>query len=195
MKNLKDFTSFSNREISIEESNYPPGAESDPNAPWNREESDLVRVEQIPASKDKFEMVASDYSEFAILKEKESGKLYLVAFDTSDPEFKDFLEVPRDFVGRDEDGDPEYDYRWEDAEIDDSAITNYATSQVKSGKKGQGLYSFESGEVAEIDEELAKSMTEDLKKWAADPRYNKGGIGKNMLKMAEVLDNMLKEIK
>jgi hypothetical protein len=194
MKNLKDFTSFSNNSQILGESNYPEGAESDPNAPWNQEDADYVRAEQIPASKDKFEMVASDYSEFAILKEKESGKLYLVAFDISDPEFKDFLEVPRDFVGRDEDGDPEYDYRWEDAEIDDSAITNYATSQVKSGKKGVGLESFESAEVAEIDEELAKSMTDDLKRWAVDPRYNKGGKGEKMLRMAEVLDKMLKEI-
>ena len=195
MKNIKDFSSFSNRPVSIQEYNYPAGAEMDPDAPWNRKEPDYVRAENIPAAMDKFEMIASDYSEFAILKEKESGKLYLVGFDISDPEFKDFLEVPRDFVGRDEDGDPEYDYRWEDAEIDDSAITNYATSQVKSGKKGVGLESFESAEVAEIDEELAKSMADDLKRWAADSRYNKGNIGKNMLKMAEVLDNMLKEIK
>lgn len=194
MKNIKDFSSFSNRPVSIQEYNYPAGAEMDPDAPWNRKEPDYVRAEKIPAAMDKFQMVASDYSEFAIVKEKESGKLFLVAFDTGDPEFQDFVEVPRDFVERDEDGYPEYEYRWEDAEIDDDAITNYATSIVKSGRKGVGLESFESAEVAEIDEQLAKSMSDDLKKWASDPRYNKGGKGEKMLKMAEVLDNMLKEI-
>ena len=63
----------------------------------------------------------------------------------------------------------------------------------KAGKAGKGLYAFESGDLAEVDEELAQSMLDDFKKWAADPNWSKGGKGEKYLKMANVLEKMLKE--
>ena len=195
MKNLKDFNNFSLESIELSEdaSNYPPGAENDPNAPWNQRDVDYHRGESVPQSQLRYDLVESDFSEFAILKEKSSGKLYLVAFDSSDPDFRDFMEIPVDYIGRDEDGDPEYDYRYEDAEVDDDAILGYSTSLSKAGKAGKGLYAFESGDLAEVDEELAQSMLDDFKKWAADPNWSKGGKGEKYLKMADVLEKMLKE--
>ena len=58
----------------------------------------------------------------------------------SSDEFRDFMEVEMEFVGRDEDGDPDYEYDWENAEVDTDAILAYATDKVNSEGTGKGMY-------------------------------------------------------
>jgi hypothetical protein len=155
MKNIKTFESFSLNEF--ESGYYPAGAEFNPSAPWNQGDPDTVRGTDVPSSKLKFDLIGSDYAETAILKKKDDGKLYAVYFDPGTEEFMEFMEVEREVVGRDEDGDPEYEYNWDNAEVDDDAILAYATDKSAEGI-GLGLTGWEEGKVTTLDPQVAEEL-------------------------------------
>lgn len=150
MKNLKTFESWG--------SNYPAGAEHDSNAPWNQRDPEYVRGVDLKPSEIKFEVVNSDYSAVAVLKDKSTGEIYALPFDSSDDEFKDYMAVDREYIGRDEDGDAEYEYDWDNAEVDDEAIEAFASDEAKYKGIGKGLEDFEDGKIAPMDAEVAKEV-------------------------------------
>ena len=115
MKNLRTFESW-------ESGYYPPGTEFDPSAPWNQRDPEYIRGVDMKPGDIKFEVVNSDYREIAVLKDKAEGKFYAMPFDSTDDDFRDYLAVDREYIGRDEDGDPEYEYDWDNVEVDDEAI-------------------------------------------------------------------------
>ena len=106
----------------------------------------------------KFEVVNSDYSEIAVLKDKTEGKFYAMAFDSRDDDFKDYLAVDREYIGRDEDGDPEYEYDWDNVEVDDEAIEAYATDKASSEGLGKSLSDFEDGKISLLTPEVAEEV-------------------------------------
>ena len=150
MKNLKTFESWGG--------NYPPGAENDPMAPWNQRDSEYVRGVELKPEEIKFEVVNSDYSEVAVLKDKKTGDLYAMTFDSTDDEFKDYVQVDREYIGKDEDGDYEYEYDWDNAEVDDEAIESYASDEAKYKGLGNGLSDFEDGKISLMDADTAKEV-------------------------------------
>lgn len=160
MKNLKTFESWGG-------SNYPAGAENDPSAPWNQRDPEYVRGVDLKPSDLKFEIVVSDYSETAILKNKDDGKIYAVIFDSSDDDFKDYMQVDREYIGRDEDGDYEYEYDWDNAEVDDEAIVAYASDDAKYNGLGKKLDDYFDGRVTLIDSDVAAEVI-DVYQSAAD---------------------------
>jgi hypothetical protein len=145
MKNfIKPFQSFVNE--SRESGYYPAGTEFDPSAPWNQNDPDVTRdVDWIDAKgareRIKFDLLATDYSEFAILKHLDSGELY-VAYLGGD-EIEEYMPKYQEAVGRDEDGDVEYEYT--DAEMDDSAIIAMASDYEDQAGEGQGQGGGEEG--------------------------------------------------
>lgn len=150
MKNLKTFESWG--------SNYPAGAENDPNAPWNERDPEYVRGVELKPEDIKFELVNSDFSETAVLRDKKTGDLYAMTFDSSDDEFKDYMQVDREYIGRDEDGDYEYEYDWDNAEVDSEAIEAYASDEAKHNGLGIGLEDFENGKISLMDADTAKEV-------------------------------------
>jgi len=156
MKIIKTFESFSN---------YPMGAANDPNAPWNQSDADTIRGIEIDSSKMRFDLLYSDYSEIAVLKDKKTGSLYALAFDSYDDDFKDYMEVSREYIGKDEDGFPEYEYDWSNAELDDDAIEGYVDDKVDAEGTGSGISDFEDGKVSLMDPEVAKEV-EDFFEYA-----------------------------
>ena len=150
MKNLKTFESWGG--------NYPPGAENDPMAPWNQRDPEYVRGVELKPEEIKFEVVNSDYSEVAVLKDKKTGDLYAMTFDSTDDEFKDYVQVDREYIGKDEDGDYEYEYDWDNAEVDDEAIESYASDEAKYKGLGNGLSDFEDGKISLMDTDTAKEV-------------------------------------
>ena len=98
MKVLKTFEDFSIGNTSESNDNYPAGAANDPNAPWNKEDYDTDRNSTLKQSDLKFDLVASDFSEYAILKEKSTGKMFAVAFEPD--ELEDYVEYEKIPVGR-----------------------------------------------------------------------------------------------
>lgn len=172
MKNfVKPFQSFVNE--NRESGYYPAGTEFDPSAPWNQSDPDVQRDNDWIDSKGatarvKFDLLASDYNEFAILKSLEDGDVY-VAYLAGD-EIEEYMPKSAEAVGRDEDGDTEYEY--EDLEMDDAAII--AMTSDYANEAGTCLSDWEDGRViCKIDAELANSLINDFKKFSAkDKRYN-----------------------
>jgi hypothetical protein len=151
MKNLKTFESW-------ESGYYPAGAENDPSAPWNQRDPEYIRGIDMKSGDIKFEVVNSDYSEIAVIKDKAEGKLYAMTFDSTDDDFKDYLAVDREYIGRDEDGDLEYEYDWDNVEVDDEAIESYATDKASTEGLGKSLSDFEDGKISLLTPEVAKEV-------------------------------------
>lgn len=171
MKNIKTFEDFS---ITEGESGwYPAGTEFDPRAPWNQSDGDSIRGVDLKPGEIKFDLIGSDFSELALLKKKDDGKIYAMMFDPSSDEFRDYMEVEREFVGRDEDGDPEFEYYWDNAEVDDDAILGYASDKVKADGLGAGMDDFESDLISLIDLEIADLFLSVFNKYKLDME-NKG---------------------
>jgi hypothetical protein len=191
MKNIKTFESFSVNEF--ESGYYPAGTEFDPKAPWNQGDPDTFRGTETPSSKVKFDLIGSDYAETAILKKKDDGKLYAVYFDPGTEEFMEFMEVERELVGRDEDGDPEYEYNWENAEVDDNAILAYATDKATEGI-GLGMTGWEDGKVTTLDAQVAEELlslytfiTDKMEKAGTHTSYSNKEKYKELNKLKELL--------
>lgn len=166
MKNfIKPFNSFVNE--NRESGYYPAGTEFDPSAPWNQNDPDIQRENDWIDSKGakdriKFDLLASDYNEFAILKSLEDGDLY-VAYLAGD-EIEEYMPKYAEAVGRDEDGDTEYEYA--DAEMDDEAIIAMASDN--TDQAGEGLSDWEDGcVICKIDADLAASLINDFEKWGS----------------------------
>jgi hypothetical protein len=192
MKSIKTFEDFFNGNTSESNDNYPPGAANDPSAPWNKEDYDTDREVNLKPSEIKFEVIATDHREFAILKEKATGKMFMVGFEPS--EMEEYVEYEMIPVGRDEDG-IEYEYEYMDP--DDYAIEAFATEKVRNEGTGKGLYDFESSKVAEIDMELAKDMYDSLVQFL--DKYSSSNTRKDEIKkvqkMVEVLKGLLENLK
>jgi hypothetical protein len=193
MKNIHSFEQFS---FGVNESdNLPPGAEMDPSAPWNQPDYETERKSDVKQSNLKYKVIASDYTEHAIVEEKGTGKLSVIFFDPSEDDFRDYMEVPYQMVGRDEDGDPEYEYFYDEAEVDDKAIEAFA-SELPVDKKGKGLDFYESyfNSLTEIDEELAQHLLDEFD--SSIRFYMKSNMSQaKKEKMVKMLENMKKVIK
>jgi len=168
MKNfIKPFRSFVNE--NRESGNYPPGTEFDPNAPWNQKDPDIYRendwIDSAGATKRiKFDLLSTDYNEFAILKSLENGELYVVYL--SSEEIEEYMPKYAEKAGYDEDGDIEYEYI--DADMDSEAIIALASDYADTDKAGDGLSDWDSGSIiCKIDAELADSLINDFQKWAS----------------------------
>lgn len=159
---IHNFSGFINEESGY----YPPGTENDPNAPWNQSDPDIYRENDWIDSKAARErvtvnLIAADYSEFALLKHKETGDLYLAYL--AGEEIEEYMPKYQTSVGRDEDGDVDYDY--EDAEMDDAAIIAMASDLVD--KAGEGMAGWDNGDpLVKIDAELAEQLIDDFKSYA-----------------------------
>ncbi len=149
MKNIKTFESWSN---------VPAGSESDPRAPWNQKDPEFIRGIDLKSTDLKFDIIHSDYSEVALLKKKDDGKIYALYFDPTDENFRDYMQVDREYIGKDEDGFPEYEYDWDDVEVDDKAIISYASEDAKYNGLGKGLSDYEEGKVTLINSEIAEEI-------------------------------------
>jgi hypothetical protein len=176
---IKPFQRFVNE--NRESGYYPAGAEFDPSAPWNQSDPDVERENDWidgRGAKDriKFELVASDYNEFAILKHLQNGELY-IAYLAGD-EIEEYMPKVKSYAGRDEDGDADFDY--EDLEMDDAAIIAMASDL--EPEAGEGLASWEDGStIVKIDNELRMMLIDDFQKWA--------GKNKTYGNMASALDS------
>jgi hypothetical protein len=140
-------------QMETEASNYPAGTENDPNSPWNQD----VEYKE-PITPKNIQLIAIAYnSEIAILKSK-NGVLYVFNYDFIDKDkFFDYAEVEKKYVGKDEDGYPEYEYG--DFEIDRDVLERYINANLNSLSKGNGVDSFEAGdELVKIDEPLKNEL-------------------------------------
>lgn len=189
LKKFTEFFSFTN-----EDNGYPAGADFDPSAPWKKKDPEVSRAMEIKPSEVRFDLINWDWNDHALLKEKNTDRMFAIYIDTSDKEFREFVEIPREYIGKDEEGFADYeDYEFDPQYIDDEAIVSYATEQAKKNGLGKGMDGWEDGKVSEIDDELASDMISTqriyLDKSLLPSRYvpNKDRKIKNIENFIEIL--------
>lgn len=144
-------------EAEIDEDNYPAGVEHDSNAAWNQKEPDTTRSNQpkVPQL-----VVVAINNEIAIFKGSD-GALYVFYYDNIDKkDFMEYASVPRTYVGKDEDGQPEYDYDFDNVEIDGDVIGHYVNDNLAQLSKAEGVEAYETGQydLVKIDEPLKQEL-------------------------------------
>jgi len=138
------------------ENNYPAGADNDPSAPWNQKDQDTTKANVAKEPK----LVPVVYNrEITILKDP-SGGLYVFYNDSVDKqEYMEYASVPRHYLGKDEDGEPEYDYDFDDVEIDGEVVGHYVNNNLANLSKGEGVDAYEQGtDLVKIDDGLKQEL-------------------------------------
>lgn len=142
------------KELETEAGGYPAGAEHDSSAPYNQREPDTTKPIQ---PKEKRAVVLALNREIAILKI--DSQLLLFPYDMLDRnDFFPYATVERRYVGKDEDGQPDYEYD-NDFEIDADTISNYVNDNIGSLNVGEGIAGWEDGaDLIKIDEPLKQEL-------------------------------------
>ena len=133
--------------------NYPAGAQHDPNAPWNQDDSNIRRGDV--ARDIKYKLMWTDEVEFAFFKD-EAGNTYVTYIDSIDrDDLEPYADREETFDGYDEDGFPMVSHG--DWEITQDVIDNYINDEARVGK---GLDAYESGEynLVMLDDELRQDL-------------------------------------
>ena len=148
--------------VEVAEDNYPAGAKDDPRAPYNQKEPDMTKADK--AKKILFTPVAYN-GELIIMKDPQ-GELYAFYHWGLDKEdWLPYASVERTYVGKDEDGNPDYDYDTDSAEKDAEVITHYVNDNLESLSKGEGLDAWENGvDLVKIDEPLKQDLLQTFDK-------------------------------
>lgn len=137
-----------------EDGGYPAGAEYDPRAPYNQKEPNVRKGEEVDGD---FDIIYYN-REIAIFKDANGNKYVFYYYDIDKDDFSPYADIEREFIGKDEDGDPMYDYD-ENWEVDEKAIENYLNDNIDGLKLGSGLDDYEMGsDFVKIDSELANDL-------------------------------------
>ena len=144
----------SKKQIETESSNYPAGAEYDPRAPYNKSDDATSPIE--PSNK-QLEVIAIN-REIAILKSN-SGELFLFEYNNIErEEYEQYASIVRTYIGKDEDGFPDYSYD-DEFEITDDVISNYVNDNIKTLSVGEGYDDWLEGyELVKIDDSLKQEL-------------------------------------
>lgn len=92
--------------------------------------------------------------EIAILKNAK-GEFYVFNYlDLDKKAFSDYAEIEKTYVGKDDEGNPDFDYS-DNWDIEPYVIDNYINDNVKGISRGEGIDAFESGiSLVKIDKPL-----------------------------------------
>ena len=97
--------------------------------------------------------------EIILLKSPESD-IYVFYYDSvNKDDFMEYASVPRKYIGKDEDGDPQYSYDFEDVEIDSDVVSHYVNDNLDKLSKGDGIDAYEQGvDLVKLDEPLKQEL-------------------------------------
>jgi hypothetical protein len=86
-------------------------------------------------------VIKDDEREAMLLKDSSTNKIWFFYYDNIDKkDFSEFGEVERTYIGKDEDGDPEFEYDYENYEPTESDKLEYVKSNIKNFTIGKGVY-------------------------------------------------------
>lgn len=180
MKKILSFEDYTNR--TNESDLFGVTTSSSRNLPPGYDDSDSEEVEDtrgIDPSKHALKLIATDYTDFAALEDK-NGKKYIFYIDTNSPNFDS------DYRVYDED-------KGEYLDLDDLGV-EAAANDVPEMEIGYGEDDWTAGEkqLVEIDEELADDLVED---YEAIINKGSGRYRMNTKKMMEVLIKIAEDLK
>ena len=134
-------------------SNYPAGAEYDSRAPWNQKEPEYTQT--ISPKETPFTLITMN-PEIAILK-GDDGMYAFYHYDLGEEELSPYTEMEQYAVGRDEDGDVEYEYG--EFEKTPEGLEAYINDNINNFKTGEGFDAYEEGaNLVKIDDELSNHL-------------------------------------
>lgn len=139
-------------ELETEDSAYPIGSENDLNSPLK----DKDVTTPIKTEKPELESIAHN-GEIAILQGPDKSLYVFDYWGIDKKEFVPYASVTRRYVGKDETGDPQYDYD-ENFDIDDNVISNYVNDNLSNISKGVGLDDVQTADLVKIDEPLRQEL-------------------------------------
>ena len=153
------------KQVMDEDGRLPAGAEYDHNAPW----VDRDVTKPIEPKEELYTVIAYN-PEAAILKGVD-GSLYYFFYDNIEKdELAPYAEIERTYVGKDEDGQPEFDLS-DDWDIDGEVISNYVNDNIDMLSKGEGVDDWENAvNFVKIDEPLKNEL---LKMYDKDKSFVK----------------------
>ena len=142
-------------ETEVNNHDYPAGADADSSAPWNEKDPEFSN----PTVAENPELTTIGLNtEIAILKGPDESLYVFYYGNHNKKDFMEYAAVTRKYIGRDEDGGPEYEYD-NDFEIDADVITNFVNDNLSILTKGDGLDSYENGDdLVKIDEPLKNEL-------------------------------------
>lgn len=148
--------------VEVDEDNYPAGAKDDPTAPYNQKDPDMSKPDK--AKQILFTPVA--YNGELIIMKDPNGELYAFYHWVLDKEdWLPYASVERTYTGKDEDGEPDYDYDFDSAKKDAEVITHYVNDNLDTISKGEGLDAWENGvDLVKIDEPLKQDLLQTFDK-------------------------------
>jgi hypothetical protein len=134
-------------------SNYPAGAEYDSRAPWNQKEPEYTQT--IKPQQTPFTLITMN-PEIALLK-GDDGMYVFYHYDLGEEQLSPYTEIEQYAVGRDEDGDIEYEYG--EFEKTPEGLEDYINDNINNVKTGEGFDAYEEGaELVKIDAELSNHL-------------------------------------
>jgi hypothetical protein len=107
-----------------------------------------------------FDLIKDAGGEILILKDRESGKLWVFYYDNlSKEDFGEFADVEQIYHGKDEDGDPDWEYDWENYDPAPEDKLEYVNKNIEKLQIGKGIHDWENGiELVEINQSLAHDL-------------------------------------
>jgi hypothetical protein len=165
----------SKKQIETESSNYPAGAEYDPRAPYNKSDDATSPIE--PSNK-QLKVIAFN-RDIAILKSN-SGDLFLFEYNNVEREdYEQYASIMRTYIGKDEDGFPDYSYD-DEFEITDDVVSNYINDNIKTLSIGEGYDDWLDGyDLIKIDDSLKQELLNTYDKDKKIISVLGGGIKEN----------------
>lgn len=130
---------------------YPLGASTDSSAPYNEPELEYKREVIYSDDEINFDLLVTDWREFAIVAKRDKDEKYFLYMDRNDPNVQQFTEkVESSDIGK----------------IDRYVIEAYATYLFETGKVGVGTSAYDNNLLAKIDEELRNELIHNFKSYS-----------------------------
>jgi hypothetical protein len=131
---------------------------------WKTEKTKAKRAEKIL-----YEYVDSGPDkkmEMIVFKNIETGDYYsFYAGNIDKKDLYEYGEIDMEYDGKDEDGNPQFDYDYENFEITPDIIENYVNDNLDKIKTGGGINDYESGDdlLVKVDGEIFSDLIRTFK--------------------------------
>lgn len=201
MKKILDFDQFFSRVNPSPSETKNKGELLEYGPDW--EDSESTRFRELKDSEISFDLLGSDYENHALLKSKKDGKLYVLNFEARDENsgISDYVDVPYEILGKDEDGFAEYEYDWKSSEVDNQAILAYASDLYKDPRNiGSGIEDYEFGGKDliladdEVIAELVSTVSGVVKMFARNPSQYQGQNQRGWKGFLQILSELFPDI-
>jgi hypothetical protein len=158
---LERLSEIASQKKSLSE-NYPAGAANDPSAPWNQEDLNVHQGKSSPIQL----TVDAGNPDLEMMVNNGKGQRFVINVENlkSSPNYYrdilfDYGDVPYEVEGQDEDGDPSYDYHWDEATLDTDQLLNAAGDRIVRGDLGTAE-EYAAGEhfVYPLTQEIAEAL-------------------------------------